>query len=106
MEQDGELFAKNIEPFILKRIIPGELSLFSENPQRWRIIRKESLLYGLAELSNMLRVTHSCFYSKGDDQGILYCLGTDEGTREYRNTRATGAVALHVGKIGDLTFVE
>ena len=33
VEQDGELFAKYIEPFILKRI-PGELPLFSENPQR------------------------------------------------------------------------
>ena len=43
MEKDGELFAKYIEPFILARI-PGELPPFSENPQLWRLLRKESHL--------------------------------------------------------------
>jgi hypothetical protein len=106
MERDGELFAKYIEPFILKRKRPHRLPTFSQDPELWRALRDETEFYGLNELSQILSVTHSCPHSKGNDQGILYWIGTDKGKREYRNPQATGAIAVHVGKIGDLTFAE
>jgi hypothetical protein len=105
VERDGKLFDNHILPFIIGKT-PGELPPFSQRPGLWCLVREEAQFFALDDLYKKLHIIHSCPYSIGDDRGVLYWLGTGKGTHEYKNPYSNNAVAVHVGKLGDLTLVE
>jgi len=105
MEGDGDLFARHILPFILRKI-PGRLPPFFKDPELWRQLRSEALSYVMDDLLELLFVTHSCPYVVGDDRGVLHWLGTSKGKELYRNPHAIGAVNVNVGGLKDITYED
>lgn len=91
IERSGELFE-----YVFQYMVSLELNLpdFHKNPVLWRNLRTEALYFGLAGLSEVLRVTYHVA-PNFQNQGILYWLGTRRGTANYQNPYSIGLV--HVG---------
>jgi hypothetical protein len=100
--RDGQLFGKHILPYLATN--DANLSSFAENVKLWRQLRNEATFYGLDALSHLLHVTNSFHPKENGDRGVLYWLGTDKGSAEYRNPYTRGAV--HVTGWVDMTREE
>lgn len=90
---DDDLFGKYILPYILRNH-PGELAPFLEAPLLWRSLRREADFYRVEGLCALLQVTHSCSENDPNGRGVLYYLGTNKGTSEYKNSHSIEAVRV------------
>lgn len=92
LDRNGALFE-----FVLEYLRSGLRTwpTFQEDPMLWRRLRVEAEYFAIDGLVGMLEKTYSCT-PKSSDKGVLYWLGTERGTRDYRNPSSTGVVGVTV----------